>query len=497
MIHVQDLSVRYGDFTALDSISFDVAAGECLVVTGMSGCGKTTLARVLDGLIPQSIPAVVSGRVEVAGLDPTSHPPADVAQRVGAVFQNPRTQLFHLHVEDEVAFGPCNLGLPSEEINTRVAWALAAVGLEAFRRRNPASLSGGEMQRLAIAAALAMRPQILVLDEPTASLDVAGTNSVIETLNELRRQHGLTLVIVEHRLAEVRRLADQVMVLDQGRSVAYGPFATILEDRALLRRYGLRRPTIEPLTPWEELLIPAPDVSPDAEPLLALEGVSAGYDGKAVIRDVDLRLYPGEFVALVGDNGAGKSTLALAAAGLIRPTTGRVIYREHRRPLAGRDVALLFQDPSDQLFTDSVDEEIAFGPRNYRQFDPAQHRQTLSNLDLLDFQRRHPATLSMGQQQRTTLAACLALRPQLVILDEPTMGQDWRHLQQLMEFLKGLNRQGTAILLITHDYKLVYRYARRVVVMQAGRLALHGNVRADSHNEPLALGEKEVFDFAS
>jgi energy-coupling factor transporter ATP-binding protein EcfA2 len=413
------------------------------------------------------------------------------------VFQNPRTQLFHLRVEDEVAFGPYNLGLPPEEIKARVAWALSAVGLEGFRQRNPASLSGGEMQRLAIASALAMRPQVLVLDEPTASLDVAGTHSVIDTLTDLRAQHDLTLIIVEHRLAEVRRLADKVMVLDQGRPVAYGPFAETLNDRALLRRYGLRRPTAEPLAAWKELLVPTTEPPDGREPLLKLEGLSASYDGKPVVHDVDLSLYPGEFVALVGDNGAGKSTLALAAAGLIRPVAGEIASRDGRRPLPGRDVALLFQDPSDQLFTDTVDEEVAFGPRNYRCFDPALHQRTLSRLDLLALEHRRPTTLSMGQQQRTTLAACLALRPQLVILDEPTMGQDWRHLQQLMEFLARLNRRGTAILLITHDYKLVHRYARRVVVMREGRVAFHGSVHAGARPERSLAEEKEAFGLAS
>ena len=497
MIHVRDLTVAYGDIAALDAVSFDVAAGECLVVTGMSGCGKSTLMRVLSGLIPQVVPAALSGSVEVAGLDPTTLPTAQVAQQVGTVFQNPRSQLFHLRVEDEVAFGPCNLGLPPEEVQARVTWALAAVGLEEFRQRNPATLSGGEMQRLAIAAALAMQPRVLVLDEPTASLDVEGTHSVINTLDELRREQGLTLVVVEHRLAEVRRLAEQVLVLDQGRVVASGPFARTLEDRSILRRYGLRRPTVVPLAPWKELLVPVPEAGNGREALLTLRDLSAGYDGKSVIHHVDLELFPGDFVALVGENGSGKSTLALAAAGLIRPQTGHIAFQGTTRPSPGQDVALLFQNPSDQLFTESVDEEVAFGPRNYRRLDSALHQETLSELDLSALQRRHPNTLSMGQQQRTTLAACLALRPRLVILDEPMMGQDWRHLQGLMEFLHKLNRGGTSILLITHDYKLVHRYAQRVVVMHQGRVAYHGRVRPDAAREIVPAGEKEAIHLAS
>jgi len=364
---------------------------------------------------------------------------------------------------------------------------LEAVGLSDLPDQNPASLSGGQMQRLAIASALAMRPKVLVLDEPTASLDVPGTTSVINALVRLRREYGLTILLVEHRLAEVRRLADRVMVLDEGRNVAAGAFEAVLGDYDLLRRYGLRRPTEDPLMPWTDLLTPNGKPPGDVQPLLEFQHFSAGYNGQAAIHEVNLRFYPGEFAALVGDNGAGKSTLALAAAGLIRPLSGRLLFNNGARPRPGLDIALLFQNPADQLFTDSVDEEIAFGPRNYRCFDPAWHEQTLASNDLLGLRQRRPFSLSVGQQQRTALASCLALRPRLVILDEPTLGQDWRHLQQLMDFLVWLNRRGTAIILITHDYKLVYRYAQRVILMDSGRISLDGHNNLDvQKNMPTA-----------
>ncbi|MEW6717363.1 MAG: ATP-binding cassette domain-containing protein [Chloroflexota bacterium] len=479
MIHVRNLIVSYGDQTALQGVSFDVSRGECLVVTGPSGCGKSTLVRALTGLIPQALHATLDGKVEVAGLDVTSCPTAESAQRVGVVFQDPRTQLFHLRVADEVAFGLHNLGLPLEEIAPRVEWALEAVGLSDLYEHNPACLSGGQIQRLAIASALAMRPQVLVLDEPTASLDVPGTSSVIDALERLRAEYGLTIVLIEHRLAEIRRLADRVLVLDRGQVVVQGDFETVLGDHELLHRYGLRRPTEEPLTPWDELLVPDGRSHGDMQPLLEFQHLSAGYNGHAAVLDLNLKLYPGESVALVGDNGAGKTTLALVAAGLIRPMSGRVLFDNKARPRPGLDIALLFQNPADQLFTDSVDEEVAFGPRNYRCFDPEWHGQTLASADLLTLRDRRPVSLSMGQQQRTTLAACLSLRPRLVILDEPTLGQDWQHLQQLMEFLARLNRQGTAILLITHDYKLVYRYTQRVILLDTGRVVLDGHINPE------------------
>jgi energy-coupling factor transporter ATP-binding protein EcfA2 len=494
MIQVRDLTVSYGTSQILQNISFDVAAGECLVLTGLSGCGKSTLARVLTGVIPNTIPAQVTGSVTVAGLDVIHLPTAHVARRVGAVFQNPRAHLFHLRVDDEIAFGPRNLGLSEDEVSARVDWALNAVGLFDLRDKKPANLSGGQIQRIAIAAALAMRPDVLVLDEPTASLDVPGTQSVISALEKLRRQFGLTIVLVEHRLAEVRRIADKVLVLHDGQKVAEGKFDQVLGNHEILHTYGLRRPTVERLTDWSRLLVSNGHHPVDQKPLLDLQNLSAGYDRQAIIRDINLKIFHGEFVALVGDNGTGKSTLALAAAGLLKPLAGKVLVRGTSCPRPGLDIALLFQNPADQLFTDSVDEEVSFGPRNYRSFNNDIHQRTLASADLLHLRARRPFSLSIGQQQRTALASCIALRPALVILDEPTLGQDWRHLQQLMDCLTHLNSQGTAILLITHDYKLVHRYARRVILMDKGRVILDGKIGTASRGR---ISTAETFHAAS
>ena len=479
MIRVRDLSVHYGPIPALNVPRLDISEGECILLTGPSGCGKSTLARVFSGLIPHAIPAKLTGSVRVAGMETQEHTVADLAQCLGVVFQNPSTQLFHLRVEDDVAFGPRNLGLDAEQVRRRVNWALDAVGATTLRDRNPAELSGGQKQLVTIATALAMRPRILVLDEPTASLDVTGTLNVMATLRKLRQDLGITIVIIEHRLAEVAQLAERIIIMDQGRIVADGDLTEVLDDRHILRRLGLRRPVDEPLSSWKTLLAPNGHPPDGVRPLIELQQVSAGYNGSLAIEEVNLALYPGEFVALVGDNGAGKSTLALVAAGLLKPAAGKLRYDGQKRPRPGLDVSLLFQDPTEQLFTDSVDEEIAFGPRNYRRFNREFHEQTLAKADLSELQARRPVALSMGQQQRTALAACLSLRPRLLILDEPTLGQDWGHLQRLMDFLTILNQQGITILLITHDYKLVHRYARRVILIEEGRITLDGRLRRE------------------
>jgi energy-coupling factor transporter ATP-binding protein EcfA2 len=490
MIQVSHLSVSFDGQKALDDISLEVKPGECLVVTGPSGCGKSTLARVLTGLIPQVIPAEFSGSVRIADMDIIACKPAEISPTVGTVFQDPSTHLFHLRVEDEVAFGPQNLNLPLDEVQARVQWALETLGLKELAGRKPSDLSGGQKQRLAIASAMSMRPSVLVLDEPTASLDVPGTHSVVAALEELRRKFGLTIVLMEHRLAEVRNLADKVLILDQGHVVASGEFEQVLGDHQLLQRYGLRRPTEEPLAPWEDLLSPNGNHPEGVKPLLEVCNVSAGYQGQAVVEQVNLEIYPGEFIAVVGDNGAGKSTLALAIAGLIKPLHGQVRFLGRSHPRPGLDISLLFQNPADQLFTDSVEEEIVFGPHNLRCYDAAWGMQVLENADLVHLRARKPLSLSVGQQQRTALASCLSLRPKLVILDEPTLGQDWGHLQQLMDFIQMLNNRGTAIMLITHDYKLVYRYARRVILMSAGRIIL------DGINDPMDPKDLEIEQFS-
>jgi len=415
----------------------------------------------------------------VNGLETGAHPLPTLAQHVGMVFQNPASQLFHLTVQDEVAFGPRNLGLSEEETARRVEWALGVTGLSELREHSPAQLSGGQQQRAAIAAALAMRPQVLVLDEPMASLDVPGVRQVMSALSDLHQRHGITIILIEHRLAEAARLAGRVILMDRGRIVADGSPDSVLAERPLLRRLGVRRPTSEAPMNWERLLQPNGRASngnapPATPPLLELRDVQAGFSRRPVLTGVNFSLYPGDFVALVGDNGAGKTTLGLVAAGLLKAQRGSVHFANGKRMRPGLDVGLLFQNPVHQLFTDLVDDEVAFGPRNYRRFDPTDHEQILSQADLLSLRRRAPMTLSAGQQQRLTLAATLSLRPKLAILDAPTMGQDWGHLQQLMAFVNELNRQGTAILLITHDYKLVHHYAQRVILLRQGEIVAEG-----------------------
>ena len=521
IIQVRDLTVRYENSVALDAVTLEIASGEFVLLTGPSGCGKSTLARVLNGLVPEVSPADVGGEVMVAGLDVSRHSVAALAEHVGLVFQRPAAQLFCLTVEEEIASGPRNLGLDETEIAARVKWALSAVGVGHLRQRRISTLSGGEQQRVAIAAVLAMRPAVLVLDEPTSHLDFTGTNLVLATLKGLQQAHGLTVLVIEHRLAEVAPLAERVLLMDRGRIVADGPPADVFGRRELLARLGVR-------FPWHILdgritsgLASAshqlgatgvesagkswPAVLPrgfdtllrNDPPLVRLTGIAAGYGRETVLNDLDLALYRGEFVALVGENGVGKSTVGKLLAGLLKPRRGTITWpgRPHRRwPLRSATrpkVGFVLQDPKVQLFCDTVGEEVAFGPRNFGRYSEAHLAAVLAAADLTALQARRIHALSCGQQQRTALAASMALTPDLLIVDEPTLGQDWGHLSRLMAYLVALNQQGKTVLIITHDYKVVCRYVRRILVLRDGRIIADGPPRLPvriEHAAPMLEG---------
>lgn len=453
MIRIRGLDVRYpGAAHALRGVDLSIAPGSFVLVGGPSGCGKSTLAHALMGLIPQTIPAEVRGSILVAGLDPQQNSVAQLATRVGLVFQNPATQLFNGTVEEEVAFGPRNLGLPLPEIAVRVDYGLRATGCVHLRRRAVRRLSSGEQQRVAIASVLAMRPSLLILDEPTANLDTEGVRAIGQVLARLR-ESGVTLILIEHRLAPFLPHADRLVWLAGGRIVAAGPPAETLAR-------------MQPPLP-----APPPPPPPAGAPLVALRDVRAGYNGRPVLRNCSLTLQRGEFAALVGPNGAGKTTLARVLAGALRPRRGRVVWHSNGR--AAR-VGLLQQNPLHQLVCDTVEEEIRFGPRNLGMEQATETESLLGQADLLSLRNRAVQTLSVGQQQRTALAATLSLRPALLILDEPTVGQDWAHLTQVMDLVAGLNQAGQTVLLITHDERLVERYAGRVWRLVDGRVSEAG-----------------------
>ncbi len=452
VIEARGLCVHYAGVCALKDVTLSITPGSFVLVGGPSGGGKSTLAHALTGLIPQTVPAELSGCVSIAGLDPRRHTLAQIGTRVGLVFQNPASQLFNGLVEEEVAFGPRNLGLPSGEIEPRVRYALEAIGCAHLQGRQVRCLSGGEQQRVAIAAILAMRPSVLILDEPTANLDRAGGRSLVRVLTRLHRQSGMTLMVIEHRLSPFTPHADRLICLSDGQIIADGPPVETL---------ARMQPTPDPHPP-------PPRPAEDA--LVALRRITAGYNGHPILQDCSLTLHRGDFAALVGTNGAGKTTLARVLAGVLRPRRGRVVWHTNRRE---RRVGLLQQNPLHQLVCDTVEEEMRFGsppPGSTGDEMTGEQGTMLASMDLLKLRQRPTSALSVGEQQRVALAATLSPSPPLVILDEPTAGQDWGHLIRVMDFMAELNRAGQTILLITHDRRLVKRYANRVWRLENGRV---------------------------
>ena len=462
-IRIEGLEVRYPGVHALRGVDLTVERGSFVLIGGRSGSGKSTLAQALLGLLARDgdPPAYVDGSVTVGGLVPGRDPTARLATRVGLVFQNPATQLFNGTVEEEVGFGPRNLDLSSSEVAGRVEFALEAVGLRKLRRRSVRHLSGGEQQRVAIAASLAMRPSILVLDEPTANLDAEGTGAVVRTLANLQQEHGVTVVVIEHRLTPFVEAATRLVWLEEGRVAEDG-----YPDQVLP---GVAAP---PLPPFRHYAADGP--------LVTLDQVTAGYNGRDVLRDCSLTLREGEVAAVVGPNGAGKSTLARAFAGLLRPRCGRVVWHRNRGDSGA--VGFLQQNPLHQLVCATVEEEVGFGPRNLRRSGDAAMERVLKRAGLSTLRHRPTQALSVGEQQRTALAATLSMEPRLLILDEPTLGQDAHHLRAVMELVRSLNEGGQTVLLITHDRDLVDRCAARVWEMVDGQLS---EVSKPDRSEPI------------
>ncbi|KZE33981.1 ABC transporter ATP-binding protein [Microbacterium sp. T32] len=490
-------------------VSFEVRPGEVVLLLGPSGSGKSTLALTMNGLLPHAVPGDVTGEVIVGGRDATTTPVAELARTVAMVFQDPDAQLITGTVLDEVCFGPENLRIPVAEVLARAESALRRVGLWDRRDDSPDVLSGGGRQRLAIACALAMASPLLVLDEPTASLDPAGVAEVYAALRDVVAAGDRAIVLIEHDLDAAVELVHRVVALDgEGRVVADGDVDEVLRGRArelhdlgvwlptaTLAALRLRAPGYDlgrlPLTP-EELRValenaprgvasralPAPR-RPGGEPLLRVRGLGAKRGGATILHDVDLEVAAGEFVAVVGRNGAGKTTLVQAIAGVRRPPRGTVridgldMRRLSARELS-RHVGFVFQNPEHQFIATTVDDELAHGLRRSR-VPEAEIRsrvdEMLARFGLADRADAHPFLLSGGQKRRLSVGTALIGGARLLVLDEPTYGQDRARAEEMLAMLDDLRASGTTIVVVTHDLQLVAEHADRVIVMDAGRLA--------------------------
>ncbi len=447
--------------------------GQCLLIVGPSGSGKSTLALALGGLVPREFPGVFSGTLEVDGLNPTTADGPAVAARVGVVFQDPESQLVMDRVEDDVAFGLESRGWPLTAMRVRVPQALAETGLSGLERRRTTRLSGGQQQRLALAGALAPRPGILILDEPTANLDPDGARAFAARLAAVRAACTATIVLVEHRVDVAWPLADVVLAVGaDGRPIDCGTPADVLaRSRAAIEASGVWLPGARPGT------APRQEPRPAGEPVLVASGLSFAYDGPCVLDSVSLSVWPGERIALVGANGSGKSTLAKLLAGLAKPLVGSVrLGGLDPAKLRPRELARLagyvFQDPEAQFVAPLVRAEVFAGLDAH---DPALVAALAAlmerlGLPLAAFGERSPYTLSGGEQRRLSLVPALVRAPRLLLLDEPTFGQDRRGVEALTAILGEQVAAGTAVIAATHDERFIADFATRVVRLDGGRV---------------------------
>lgn len=503
---------------ALSDVDLVLEPGAVMGLAGANEAGKSTLCLVASGLAPAAVGGKLEGSVTLDGEETRSLPPHELAQRCGIVFQSATTQLTGTvpTVYEEVAFGPRNLGLPLDEIAERTSAALDALGIADLGPRDPMRLSGGQAQLVAIATILALRPRHLVLDEPTSQLDPQGTKLVGDALVTLAREGGGGLLFVEHKTDLLATLADTVSLIDAGRIVADGPAGDILAEPAL-ERLGVAAPSAIALAralarghlrldrrvlgalglrsaPSLLNREAASEASPELPPILRqpradngpleLDGVVFDYPGPVRALDgIELRIEPGETVAVVGQNGSGKSTLVRHLNGLLRPTEGTIC-------VAGRDarglhvaqlariVALAFQDPDRQIFAGRVGNEVAFGPRNLGVSGKEAKeivRAALAAVGLESEIDAHPYDLGYSRRKLLSLASVLALRSPVVVLDEPTTGQDARGVRMVERMVASLASAGRTVITITHDMRFAAENFSRVIVMRAGKTVLDGS----------------------
>jgi energy-coupling factor transport system ATP-binding protein len=521
---------------ALKDLNLRVEQGEFLAVMGENGAGKSTFCQILNGILPNSMGGRLKGKVLIQGLNTVETPISQLATKVAIVLEDPETQFFTSCVRSEIAFGPENLCVPVDEILERIKWALDVVRLTGFEDRLPTALSGGQKQRLAIAAGIAMRPSILVLDEATSQLDPVGVKEVLSVVKDLNEKYGMTIVMATDHSEEVARVASHVVVIDAGKLVDEGTPRQIFANLDLFDKYMIRSPQVSqmgaqmvkagiklpvfPLSVEEgcqdlvELLgkKPAPKLTVEksqnnelpaepTEPVITVDHLDFVYQPMNVhaVQDVNFVIHRGEFVALIGQNGSGKTTVLKNLLGLLKPTSGKVIIagldtKEVSVADLARHVGFVLQNPDQQLFAETVREEVSYGPKNLG-LDAETIKErvawALKEVGLEGKEEDFPPALPKGDRAKVVIASALALDPEVIVLDEPTTGQDYRGCHQIMQIADSLHRQGRTVVFVTHHMALVAEYAKRVIVMTGGKVLMDGKTE-DVFSKPDVVREAYI-----
>lgn len=510
VIAVENLKYRYphADALALDGLTFTVEKGEFIGIVGANGAGKSTLSQALIGLVPQFYNGAYGGRVLIDGLPAESTPISELCCKVGLVFQNPFNQLSGTkdNVYEEVAFGMQNLGVPRAEMHRRTENALKLLDIWQFRDRNPFDLSGGQMQRVAIASILVMEPDIIVLDEPTSQLDPQGSEEVFRTVDKLAHS-GITILMIEQKIEKIAAYCDRILLLHQGHQIAFDTPQKVF-SRPELEQLGVQAPvftricralgttlpdgsypvTVEEAANQLRRTSALPPVSAQQEErpeLFEIRNLEFSYrPGTPVLHGINLQL-DARPTAIIGQNGAGKTTLVKLLKGLLRPTGPSIWFRgediSHKTVAAlAAQVGYVFQNPDDQIFRYNVLDEVMFGPLNIGMSEEQareKSRAALALTGLSDQENSNPYDLELNERKMVAIASVLAMDPDVLILDEPTIAQDMMGRRRIADIVRTLSAQGKLVLAILHDMDFVAECFDRVVVMAQGQVVADSSPR--------------------
>lgn len=511
MIKFQGVTYTYpnADRPAIRDVNLEISRGSLALLCGNSGSGKSTLLRCVNGLVPHFSGGILNGSIRVAGYNPVKESPNRMSRIVGFVFQDPESQFIVDRVEDEIAFALENAGVSRPEMHERVNEVMEFMHLTSLRERRLENLSGGERQRVALASALAMQPEVIVLDEPTSQLDPQAADELLQLLVKMRDNYSLTILLAEHRLERILPYADHLIYLTEGgESMVHGPARPVARSiplaPPLVRLAKRARLDPIPLSIKEGMeLINHVDtnrpidqtISKPTDKLQAsieVRGLCVKLANKMILENIDLDLYSGEVLALMGSNGAGKTTLLRTLVGLLQPNQGTIRVNglsteTHSVSEICRQVGYLPQDPNFLLFAESVQDELEITIKNHKlELDIDQTANLLSRLELLDKRACYPRDLSSGEKQRVALAAVTITEPRAILLDEPTRGLDYQAKQRLSVLLRDWRAAGLAVLLVTHDVELAAEVADRVVLLERGKII-------DTGSPARILSESERF----